>query len=107
MKVYRTWLSGDRVDEEGLTYYTTTGEVVEIGGQRLVETYGGALSRDVDKWHTTQQAAMAEHVPAMYRAAARILDQAKRVGDAARAIAGDPAGGGRSAAGIAPPEVAT
>jgi len=105
MKVFRTFLADGRHDEEGLTAWTQTGELVEVGGEQFVEC-GGTLHRQVSEWHATREGSKAVHVPAMYLTAARILDQAKRVGDAARAITGDPAGSGSTSAGIAPPEVA-
>jgi hypothetical protein len=105
MKVFRTFLCDGRHDDEGLQSWTQTGELVEVGGEEFVEC-GGTLHRQVSEWHRTREASKAVHIPAMYRAAAQIIDQATRAKEASRAVTGDPAGGGPSAAGIAPPEVA-
>lgn len=106
MKVFRTFLSDGRHDEEGLQSWTQTGELVEVGGEQFVESYG-TLHREISEWHKTREESKAVHIAAMHRAAARILAQATRAAEAVAAITGDPAGSGPTSAGIAPPEVAT
>lgn len=102
MKVYRAWLE-DRIDEQGLRYWVQVGELVELGGLRLVDC-GGVIHREVELWHESRQDAIAAHADAVQAAAERLTNQAARF----RADrAGAPARSGVDAAGRAPPAVAT